>query len=112
VIFTGVTPEQAKYDKMCNALAFLDKFLEGENYVAGKTLTLADLSLAVTVSNFKVGNWSLLHVPFICKTDDVSVRQRSVLKKECLSVESLPIAVLLLATISDSIVFFFADRGI
>jgi glutathione S-transferase len=65
LIFTGVTPEQAKYDKMCNALAFLDKFLEGENYVAGKTLTLADLSLAVTVSNYKVGNWSLLNISSI-----------------------------------------------
>lgn len=55
-IFTGVTPEQAKYDKLNNALSLLDKFLEGENYVAGKTLTLADLTLVVTVSNFKVRN--------------------------------------------------------
>jgi glutathione S-transferase len=54
MIFAGVTPEQAKYDKINNALAFLDKFLEGENYVAGKTLTLADLTLVVTISNFKI----------------------------------------------------------
>ncbi|XP_011644592.1 glutathione S-transferase 1-like [Pogonomyrmex barbatus] len=54
MIFTGVTPDQAKYDKMNNALGFLDKFLEGENYVAGKTLTLADLTIVVTVGNFKV----------------------------------------------------------
>jgi len=54
MVFAGVTPEQAKYDKMNNALSFLDKFLEGENYVAGKTLTVADLTLVVTVSNFKL----------------------------------------------------------
>ncbi|XP_011873043.1 PREDICTED: uncharacterized protein LOC105564891 [Vollenhovia emeryi] len=54
LIFSGVTPEQAKLDKINNALCFLDKFLEGENYVAGKTLTLADLTLVVTISNFKL----------------------------------------------------------
>ncbi|XP_011691911.1 PREDICTED: glutathione S-transferase 1, isoform C-like isoform X1 [Wasmannia auropunctata] len=54
LVFSGVTPEQAKFDKINNALSFLDKFLEGENYVAGKTLTLADLTLVVTISNFKL----------------------------------------------------------
>ncbi|XP_071653766.1 glutathione S-transferase 1-like isoform X1 [Temnothorax longispinosus] len=54
LVFSGVTPEQAKYDKVNNALAFLDKFLEGEDYAAGKTLTLADLSLVVTIANFKL----------------------------------------------------------
>jgi len=54
LIFTGITPDQARYDKMNSALCFFDKFLEGENYAAGKTLTLADLTLAVTISNFKV----------------------------------------------------------
>ncbi|XP_071569699.1 glutathione S-transferase 1-like [Temnothorax nylanderi] len=54
LVFSGVTPEQAKYDKVNNALAFLDKFLEGENYAAGKTLTLADLALVVTIANFKL----------------------------------------------------------
>ncbi|KYN34226.1 Glutathione S-transferase 1-1 [Trachymyrmex septentrionalis] len=54
LVVTGVTPEQAKYDKMNDALSFLDKFLEGENYVAGKTLTLADLALVVTISNYQL----------------------------------------------------------
>ncbi|XP_072758721.1 glutathione S-transferase 1-1-like isoform X1 [Anoplolepis gracilipes] len=57
--FTGVVPDQAKYDKMNSALSFLDKFLEGENYVAGKTLTLADIALVVTVSNFKIMDYDL-----------------------------------------------------
>ncbi|KYM78581.1 Glutathione S-transferase 1, isoform D [Atta colombica] len=56
LVVTGVTPEQAKYDKMNDVLSFLDKFLEGENYVAGKTLTLADLALVVTISNYQVEN--------------------------------------------------------
>ncbi|KAG5317641.1 GSTT3 transferase, partial [Pseudoatta argentina] len=54
LVVTGVSPEQAKYDKMNDALSFLDKFLEEENYVAGKTLTLADLALAVTISNYLI----------------------------------------------------------
>ncbi|XP_018299697.1 glutathione S-transferase 1 [Mycetomoellerius zeteki] len=54
LVVTGVTPEQAKYDKMNDALSFLNKFLEGENYVAGKTLTLADLALVVTISNYQL----------------------------------------------------------
>lgn len=67
LIFSGVTPDQAKYDKICNALAFLDKFLEGENYVAGKTLTLADLALTVTVNNLKVGNWFHVTIYYLLK---------------------------------------------
>jgi len=51
--FAGIAPDQAKNDKINNALSFLDKFLEGEKYAAGKTLTLADLALVVTISNFK-----------------------------------------------------------
>ncbi|GAB1866633.1 Glutathione S-transferase 1-1 [Camponotus japonicus] len=51
--FTGTAPDQAKYDKINAAFSFLDKFLEGENYAAGKTLTLADLTLVVTVGNFE-----------------------------------------------------------
>lgn len=65
MLFAGITPDQAKYDKMSNALGFLDKFLEGQNYVAGKNLTLADLSLAVNISNFKVRSW--FHVNWFIK---------------------------------------------
>ncbi|XP_029156859.1 glutathione S-transferase 1-1-like [Nylanderia fulva] len=57
--FANITPNQAKYDKINEALTFLDKFLEGENYVAGKTLTLADLALVITVSNFTLVDYDL-----------------------------------------------------
>ncbi|KYN08361.1 Glutathione S-transferase 1-1 [Cyphomyrmex costatus] len=59
IIFTGLTPEQTKYDKLHEALSYLDKFLEGENYVAGKTLTVADITLAVSVSNFPLVDYDL-----------------------------------------------------
>ncbi|XP_026825991.1 glutathione S-transferase 1-1 [Ooceraea biroi] len=53
IILENATPDQAKYEKICDALSLLDKFLEGENYVAGKTLTIADFALAVNVNNVK-----------------------------------------------------------
>ncbi|KYN34225.1 Glutathione S-transferase 1-1 [Trachymyrmex septentrionalis] len=59
IMLTGATPQKATYDKINDALTFLNKFLEGENYVAGKTLTLADLTLVVTVSNFKLMDYDL-----------------------------------------------------
>nr|XP_012215007.1 PREDICTED: glutathione S-transferase 1-1-like isoform X1 [Linepithema humile] len=54
LIYNGVTLDQAGYEKMNTALSFFDKFLEGENYAAGKTLTIADLTLVVTIANYKV----------------------------------------------------------
>ncbi|KAG5317642.1 GSTT1 transferase, partial [Pseudoatta argentina] len=59
IMLTGAIPQKATYDKMNEALTFLNKFLEGENYVAGKTLTIADLALVVTVSNFKIMDYDL-----------------------------------------------------
>ncbi|XP_032680526.1 glutathione S-transferase 1-like [Odontomachus brunneus] len=53
-IFTGVKQDQAKFDKIVNTMSFFNKFLENEKYAAGKTLTIADLTLAVTVSNIKL----------------------------------------------------------
>ncbi|XP_026826572.1 uncharacterized protein LOC109611401 [Ooceraea biroi] len=60
IILENATPDQAKYEKICDALSLLDKFLEGENYVAGKTLTIADFALAVNVNNVKVQLISLI----------------------------------------------------
>ncbi|KAL0133761.1 hypothetical protein PUN28_001018 [Cardiocondyla obscurior] len=70
LIFTGVTPDQAKFEKINNVLSFLDKFLEGENYAAGKTLTLADLALVVTISNFKLMDHDLSKYSNILKWYD------------------------------------------
>lgn len=48
--------DPTKYESIDSALSFLDKFLEGENYVAGKNMTLADLSIVTTVSTIEVNN--------------------------------------------------------
>lgn len=41
-------------EKIDTAFQFLDKFLENEYYVAGKNLTLADLTISTSVSTFEV----------------------------------------------------------
>lgn len=41
-------------DNIGTAFSFLDKFLEGQDFVAGKTLTLADLTTVVTVATYEV----------------------------------------------------------
>ena len=57
--------DQAKYENIGTALSFLDKFLEGENYVAGKNMTLADLSIVSTVSTLEVNNRYLIEIFFL-----------------------------------------------
>lgn len=57
--------DQAKYENISTALSFLDKFLEGENYVAGKNMTLADLSIVSTVSTLEVNNRYLIEIFFL-----------------------------------------------
>lgn len=54
IIFMKAGKDQAKYENIGTALSFLDKFLEGESYVAGKNMTLADLSIVTTVSTIEV----------------------------------------------------------
>lgn len=57
--------DQVKYENIGTALSFLDKFLEGENYVAGKNMTLADLSIVSTVSTLEVNNRYLIEIFFL-----------------------------------------------
>ncbi|KAH8306483.1 hypothetical protein KR018_012668, partial [Drosophila ironensis] len=47
---TAGTPED--YKKIETAFGFLDTFLEGQNYVAGDHLTVADIAIVATVSTF------------------------------------------------------------
>lgn len=58
-VFAGAAKDKTKFEKLEQTVAFLDKFLEGENYAAGKTLTIADLTLATTVSNFELTDLDL-----------------------------------------------------
>ena len=55
-LFAGVDdPEKKK--KIEAPLEYLDQFLDGENYVAGKNMTIADIVLLVSVSNLEVSNY-------------------------------------------------------
>lgn len=42
------------YKVLENAFNILDKFLDGQDYVAGRNLTIADLAIAATVSTLEV----------------------------------------------------------
>ncbi|XP_046830257.1 uncharacterized protein LOC124429260 [Vespa crabro] len=66
-IFAGAPKDQTKYEKLEKVLEFLDKFLENETYVAGKNMTIADHSIAVTVSNFELMNYDLSKFSHITK---------------------------------------------
>lgn len=59
ILFAGAPKDDAKFGKIGVAFDFLNKFLEGENYVAGNHLTIADLALIATVSNFEVMNYDV-----------------------------------------------------
>lgn len=58
-MFGGGTLDPAKLEKIHEAFKFLDIFLESKPFVAGNDLTLADLAIVVTVSNFDVCGYDL-----------------------------------------------------
>ncbi|XP_074096238.1 glutathione S-transferase 1-1-like [Cotesia typhae] len=54
MLFAGAPEDKSKYDKIAVGFDLLEIFLEGQKYIAGSQLTIADLALIVTVSNFEV----------------------------------------------------------
>ncbi|CAK9795852.1 Glutathione S-transferase 1, isoform C [Anthophora plagiata] len=54
IFFAKEAKNPAKVSSVDAALTFLDKFLEGQDYVAGKSMTLADLSIVATVSTIEI----------------------------------------------------------
>lgn len=63
VFFGGAAAYQAEaYKKIETALSYLNQFLDGNQFVAGDTLTIADLAIVASVSSFchpdgvKLGN--------------------------------------------------------
>nr|CAD7259412.1 unnamed protein product [Timema shepardi] len=56
VIFNGAEFEPEKLAKLEEAVQFLDKFLEGQQWVAGSNLTIADISIVVTLSSAEVSH--------------------------------------------------------
>ncbi|XP_038217081.1 glutathione S-transferase 1-1-like [Zerene cesonia] len=55
-VFGGAPADKDKLAKVEDALKLLDNFLEGQKYVAGPNLTVADLSLIASVSSFEASD--------------------------------------------------------
>lgn len=58
-MFGGGSFDSAKYEKIQDAFKFLEIFLASTPFVAGDNLTLADLAIVATVSNFDVCGYDL-----------------------------------------------------
>uniref|UniRef100_A0A2M4BZN3 glutathione transferase n=1 Tax=Anopheles marajoara TaxID=58244 RepID=A0A2M4BZN3_9DIPT len=56
--------------KMKDAVDFLNTFLDGQKYVAGEHLTVADLSILATVSTYDVAGFELAKYPNVQKWYD------------------------------------------
>lgn len=58
-VFAGAPADPAKLEKLTGALGLLDKFLEGQNYAAGKNLTIADLTLIATTTTAEAMSYDM-----------------------------------------------------
>lgn len=58
-IFAKAAPNAEHKKKLEDALGFLNTFLEGQTYVAGDNVTLADISLVATVSTIDIFGFDL-----------------------------------------------------
>ena len=65
VLFQKAPKDPKKMESIDTAFSLLDKFLEGQDFVAGKNLTLADLSIVVTVATYEVIFLKLPILPII-----------------------------------------------
>nr|AWX68885.1 glutathione S-transferase delta 2 [Heortia vitessoides] len=52
-LFAGAPEDKEKLARLEDSMKLLDKFLEGQKYVAGPNMTLADLSLVASVSSME-----------------------------------------------------------
>lgn len=57
--------DPTKYPKIEEVYEMLDKYLEGQDYVAGKNLTIADLSITATVTTSEVYYPSENYIQFL-----------------------------------------------
>ncbi|KAF4522945.1 hypothetical protein B566_EDAN012640 [Ephemera danica] len=58
-IFGGAPLDDGKKKKLEEALEFLDKFLDGQEWVAGNDLTIADISLVASVTTVDIVGFDL-----------------------------------------------------
>ena len=66
-IFAKAPADPELYKKMEDAFNFLNTFLDGHNYAAGDSLTLADIALVATVSTFEVAGFDISKYPNVAK---------------------------------------------
>ncbi|XP_068157672.1 glutathione S-transferase D5-like [Drosophila tropicalis] len=62
-IFHSKPADPEAFKKVESAFGFLDIFLEGQEFVAGKQLTLADISILATVSTFDIFKFDIKKYP-------------------------------------------------
>ncbi|KAH8246890.1 hypothetical protein KR032_002971, partial [Drosophila birchii] len=60
---TGSLGDQESLDKFNSALELLNTFLEGQDYVAGSKLTVADLAILATISTIEMIQFDLQKFP-------------------------------------------------
>jgi glutathione S-transferase len=56
ILTTGTHGEKSYLEKLEEAFNILDKFLEGQNWVAGNAITIADYSIVASVSSIEVSH--------------------------------------------------------
>jgi glutathione S-transferase len=66
-LFAKQPADPEKFKVMEGAVALLEQFLDGSEYAAGDSLTLADLSLVATISTYDVSGFDLSKYPNIVR---------------------------------------------
>lgn len=67
MLFGGAPSDEAKKTKFEDSLQFLEKFLEGQTWAAGSSMTIADLSLVASISTFEVAGFDMSKYPNISR---------------------------------------------
>lgn len=56
------TYDPAQYEKLTEAFQIMENFLEGQDYVTGENLTIADLALVASVTTAEVNSMMLCNI--------------------------------------------------
>ena len=65
--FVKAPADPEKFKKIEEAFSFMDIFLDGQQYAAGDNLSVADIVLVATVSNFEVAKFDISKYPNVAK---------------------------------------------
>ncbi|PSN32392.1 Glutathione S-transferase 1-1 [Blattella germanica] len=63
MMFAKASADSEKMKKLEEAYKFLDKFLEGQQYVAGNCLTIADIAILASVSTAQIVGFDITRYP-------------------------------------------------